>query len=418
MVRKRADQYTMWLLRGITVAIVCFSTNPVFAAGESLATTENGPTNEDWQTQALNRLSSGIARYQAIAANGGWPQVPPGPKLEPGMVDARTGSLRRRLEVTGEIAPAETESSVYDPALEAAVRAFQQRHGLLVDGVVGPNTIAALNVPVEIRLRTLRLNQSRIQAFKPWGPSYVLVNVPAFEASAIRGASKVFETRVVVGQPTWPTPQIDGMITRVEVNPYWTVPRSIKIKETIPMVRRDPGYLQRQGIRVFNGWGEGAREMDPASVDWNGLEARHYRLRQDPGDNNALGRLKFMFNNNHSVYLHDTPAKKLFQRSARALSHGCVRVQDPFELAMLLLDGQPQWDAPAVEKAIASQRNRGITLLRPMPIHLVYWTAWVDEGGRVQFRPDIYGRDLNLLHHPQSQPVQPQPPGAVSEQST
>ncbi len=348
---------------------------------------------EAWHRQAQERLSEALSRYEASAASGGWPRVGAGPTLEPGMADPRIRSLRRRLQATGDAAPDASRSSLYDPALETAVRAFQARHGLEVDGLVGRETRAALNVPAQARVATLRLNLERLRAFLPGGPSYVLVNVPAFEARLLRRSEALLETRVIVGRPDWRTPRVEGIISRVVVNPTWTVPRRIMMKETIPRLRRDRDYLARQNMRVFAGWSSGAPELDPASIDWQSPEVRAYRLRQEPGPGNALGRLKFLFDNPYAVYLHDTPAKPLFERHVRAFSHGCIRIAKPVELAVLLLEGQGDWDAAALEAAIAEGETREVWLERPLPIHVVYWTAWGDADGTVQFRPDIYGRD-------------------------
>jgi murein L,D-transpeptidase YcbB/YkuD len=200
-------------------------------------------------------------------------------------------------------------------------------------------------------------------------------------------------TRVIVGEPDWPTPQLDGMISRIVVNPYWNVPKSILRKEIIPRMQRDPGYLARENIRVFSGWHAQARELDPAAIDWSGPAAPIYRLRQDPGPQNALGKFKFTFDNSQSIYLHDTQSRRLFNRSARDLSHGCVRVERPFELARLLLEGQGRWNAAALKHVVARGDNHWITLERPIPVHLVYWTAWADEDGRAHFRRDIYNQD-------------------------
>ncbi len=375
------------------------------------ASVDPGVAMDTWHAQAVARLSAALEHYEALAQAGGWSTVPDGPTLEPGTLDARVALVRHRLAATGDAVPgvvsgdaapvhltseatlAEFSPLVFDTTLAEGVKAFQARHGLFVDGVVGPRTLRALNVPVAARLRTQKINLERLQAFKPWGPSYVLVNVPGFEAQLIRGHEPILTTRVIVGQPDWPTPQLDGMISRVVVNPYWNVPKSILRREIIPRMQRDPGYLARENIRVFSGWHTFARELDPAAIDWSGPAAPIYRLRQEPGPQNALGTFKFAFDNTQSIYLHDTQSRRLFGRAGRALSHGCVRVERPFELAELLLAGQDRWNAAALQGAIDRGDNRWITLKRPVPVHLVYWTAWADEAGRAHFRRDIYERD-------------------------
>jgi len=372
-----------------------------------------GPTADmdTWRAQSVSRLSAALERYENIANAGGWPTVPDGASLKPGMIDPRVPVIRQRLEVTGDAAPGdmtghaapvylsndealvETNPLQFDTMLEIGVRAFQARHGLFVDGVVGRRTLAALNVPVAARVKTQKINLERLQKFEPWGPSYVLVNVPGFEAHLIRQETPTLTSRVIVGQPDWPTPQLNGMISRVVVNPHWNVPKSILRREIIPRMQRDPEYLARENIRVFSGWHAQARELDPAEVDWSGPLARIYRLRQDPGPQNALGKFKFTFDNSHSIYLHDTQSRKLFNRPARALSHGCVRVERPFELAEWLLAGQDRWNRAALNSTVSRGDNRWIVLKRPVPVHLVYWTAWADDDGRAQFRNDIYKRD-------------------------
>ncbi len=197
------------------------------------------------------------------------------------------------------------------------------------------------------------------------------------------------QRRVIVGRPDRPTPELDSAITRIELNPYWNVPRRIARLDIIPRVRRDAGYLARQGIRVL---GE-AGEVDPRAVDWSRPAAGRYRLRQDPGPLNALGVVKFHFPNPYDVYLHDTPAKELFDRPERFFSSGCIRLERPLDLARRLLGADPAWSGDALERALAAGRTVVIDLAAPMPIHVAYLTAWVDDAGVVQFRDDVYRRD-------------------------
>jgi murein L,D-transpeptidase YcbB/YkuD len=264
----------------------------------SAAATERGPAAAlPWHVQALARLDAAVLRYQAIAAGGGWPALPPGPSLKPGATDPRVPVLRRILLRTGDLADAAATSPTFDPALVAAVTAFQARHGLETDGIVGPRTTAAVNVPAAERLAALRRNRARLDAFTPAFADYVLINIPAYEGRLIRGPVSMLDMRVVVGQRGWPTPRLTSRLDRLVFNPAWNVPRNIKRKEMIPKAQADPDYLRRQNIRVY----AGGRAVDPASVDWSSPEAETYHLQQPPGRGNALGKVKFLFDNRYQV---------------------------------------------------------------------------------------------------------------------
>jgi murein L,D-transpeptidase YcbB/YkuD len=338
------------------------------------------------------RLRAASARYRDIAAAGGWPRLPGTAKLALGVVDPSVVILRQRLAVTGEL-PADLAATaeVFDAGLDAAVRRFQGRHGLLVDGIVGPKTRAALNVPVEARLALMALNLERLRHLSArLEPTYAIVNVAAAEFRLIEGGATVLRRRVIVGRPTWRTPELHSAITKVELYPYWNVPPRIARTELVPKIRRDPGYLARHAIRVLSSWGPQARELDPRAVDWSGGA---YRLRQEPGPSNALGLVKFHIPNPFDVYLHDTPSKELFARPERFFSHGCIRLEQPLDLARYLLRSVPAWSGGGIDQALAFNRNMTIDLSVPLPIHVVYLTAWADESGIVQFRDDVYRRD-------------------------
>lgn len=350
-------------------------------------------------TPEYARIKRALADYRAVAARGGWTKVPAGDKLKPGARNDRVRMLRARLAETGDLKDGGGEPDLYDAAVEQAVRHFQYRHGLAQDGTVGPETLAALNVPVERRIAQMALNMER----RRWMPAdlgerYVFVNLADFTLKVVEGPKTVHDARVIVGKPYFRTPVFSGMMTYIALNPYWHVPPSIATKEILPKLKKNPGYLASQGMRVFTSWAGDAAEVDPRSIDWTavGPGSFPYRLRQDAGEKNALGRVKFMFPNQFNVYLHDTPSRELFARTVRSFSHGCIRVQNPIELAELLLRDDPDWPRARIDAALAQGEQTIVNLKRPIPVHLTYLTAWVNKDGSVHFRSDIYDRDKRL----------------------
>jgi murein L,D-transpeptidase YcbB/YkuD len=344
-------------------------------------------------------LRQALAGYRALAAAGGWPEIPDGPILGPESTDPRVGSLRLRLQLTGDLA-AESQGhpqSGYDGDVHQAVRQFQQRHGLPANGVVDEQTRAVLNIPVQDRIRQILANLERARWLRDdLGDPHVLVNLADFDLQVAEGGRDVIRMRVVIGEPETITPVFSDKISYIEINPYWNMPRSIAVKEKLPVLRRNPGALRAQNIRLLAPDGE---EIDPASVNWSAVNANNfnYRLRQDPGAQNALGRIKFMFPNPYGVYLHDTPSRELFRRHVRAFSHGCIRIEKPIELATFLLRGNEGWGRARIQQMIARGKNRAVILNNPVPVHIVYLTAWVDAGGKMQFRDDHYNLDAPLV---------------------
>ena len=350
--------------------------------------------------KAYRRLGSTMKQYEQIRKTGGWPAVAPGPSLQVGDQGPRVSALRSRLALSDDLtANLPVDENRYDPGLETAVMRFQYRHGLVPDGVVGRKTLDALSVPVEARILQLQLNMERWRWYPDsFGKRYLRVNIPDYALEVMEGEWTVRRMRAIVGKSYRQTPALSGRMTYLEFNPYWNIPRKIAHKDILPKVVSDPDYLTRQGIRVFDSWDHQARELDPTGIVWENLSAHHfpYRLRQDPSDMNALGRIKFMFPNPQSVYIHDTPGKSLFNRQERHFSSGCVRVESPLDLAQYLLDGQG-WDRARLEAAMMNGRRQTVVLNDPIPVHLVYFTAWVDADGTVNFREDIYDRDRELL---------------------
>ncbi len=310
-------------------------------------------------------------------------------------------ALRERLRLEGDLGPAgEPDAALYDEPLEQAVKKFQRRHGLTADGAVRARTRADLNVRVERRVEQLELNLERWRWLpKDLGHRHIIVNIANFELDVVEGDSVVLAMRVVVGRLYNRTPVLSDTVRYLVLNPYWHVPRNIAAGELLLKARHDPSYFARNKLRVFRNSGSDAREVDPRTVDWSAITpaAFPFRLRQDPGPLNALGRVKFMFLNKYNVYLHDTPARPLFEETQRDFSHGCIRIQQPIGLAVYLLRQDPRWNRDSLLHALDDAVDRTVPLPEPMPIHLLYWTAWADWDGTIQFRRDIHGRDAPLL---------------------
>jgi len=344
------------------------------------------------QQPEYRELQKALVRYRAIAAKGGWPSIPANTRLKPNQQSAAVPVLRRRLAIEGDLDPShETDPSpVFDADTMAAVKRFEERHRIEPDGVVDAATVHALNVPVDQRIRTIELNLERWRWLPDPMPSrYFMVNVPDFHLEAIEDGKPVLAMRVVVGGPDNKTPIFADSMTQVVFSPYWNVPTGIAKDETIPRAARDPGFLDRNNMEVVSASGE---VVDPSSVDWSNPGA--VRIRQRPGTGNALGGVKFIFPNNFDVYLHDTNATALFDRIERGLSHGCVRVEEPHKLAQYVLREQPEWTPDAIAAAMTSGQEKHVKLATPIPVYIVYKTAWVHDGG-VRFLKDLYGYDAD-----------------------
>ncbi len=346
------------------------------------------------------RLKSALLKYQNIKKSGGWHKIPVGPKLRKGDTEKRIASLRSRLIISGDLANLTSDNEEYfDEALESGVKKFQARNGLKTDGVVGSNTISALNISVEDRIEQIKLNMERWRWLpQDLGKRYILVNTANFELDIIENGQTVTSTRAIVGKKKRPTPVLSRKITYMELNPYWNIPHKIAINDVLPCIKKDSNYLKDKSIRIFENWEDGAKEVNPESIDWNTVTKKNfvYKLRQDPANSNALGRVKFIFPNEFSIYLHDTPARTLFDKTKRTFSSGCIRIEKPMELAAYLLTDNSKWTYEKLTAAVDSKKTRTILLSDPMNIHILYWTAWVDKDGIVNFRDDIYGRDRQL----------------------
>lgn len=369
--------------------------------------------------EMLETLDRAIAMYQKIAAGGGWKPIPSGNRtIRPGDDDERIPHVRRRLRATGDLtsrAGSSFESFTYDGELDDAVKAFQERHGLRVSGRIDQPTIAAMNVSVAARIAQLQLNQQRLRELIAGRieDRYILVNVPAFQLEAVERFEVQQRHRVIVGREQRQTPALKATIKGLNFFPYWRVPESVAHLDLIPRLQKEPEYLEKEGIRVYNGFN--GPELSPMSVDWRNPEALKYKFRQDPGTRNALGLVRIDMPNEHTVYMHDTPMKQLFDSRSRPFSAGCVRVQDVFKLvAWIARDEQGGWNEQRVDDQIQSGQALDVNLQRPLPVYFTYITAWAEPAtGRVEFRPDIYGRDGSRDLAGERDPDAPPPPTGV-----
>ncbi len=350
-------------------------------------------------------LRRSLAEYRAIAARGGWPVLPEGLSLQQEMSDPRVAVLRVRLAASDDLdavmgAAVAGGSQHFDPVLTEVVVRFQERHGLEADGVVGRKTRAALNVPVAQRVAQIIVNMERRRRIPDHRGDrrYILVSIAAYSLALIEDEKVLLDMRVIVGRPKRQTPVFSGLMTYLDLNPTWTVPKRIARLDILPQVRKDLAYLSQQNIRVFTSSGPSATEIDPSLIDWLGVVPGKLpvTLRQDPGPGNALGQVKFMLPNDYAVYLHDTPARNLFGPDRRAFSSGCIRLERPLELAEYLLADKPGWSRARIDREIEEGGTRTVTIPRPVPVHMTYVTAWVGSDGRAHFRDDIYGRDGEL----------------------
>ena len=336
-------------------------------------------------------IQQAIMNYQMIVSNGGWPHVQPAQTLRLGVVDPAVQQLRQRLTISGDLPQGMGMSSSFDSYVDGAVKRFQTRHGLPADGVLGEFSLKALNVSASSRLHQLETNLVRLQSMSgDLGRRYVMVNIPAAYIEAVENGRVALRNTAIVGSISRQSPTLNSKIYEVILSPYWTAPRSIIQKDIMPLMRKDPTYLARNNIRLFDGKGN---EVAPETVDWNAEKAPNLMFRQDPGKINAMSSTKINFHNEHAVYMHDTPQQGLFNKLMRFESSGCVRVQNVRDLTTWLLKETPGWSRQEMERVIATRQNNPIRLAEEVPVYFTYITAWSASDGVVQFRDDIYQRD-------------------------
>jgi murein L,D-transpeptidase YcbB/YkuD len=352
------------------------------------------------QDPDYRRLMAEKARLEVMGRTGAWgPEVAAGPTLHPGDDDPRVAEVRSRLARLGYLAPtSEVAGTGFDDPLKQAVARFQRDYGLSDDGVVGAMTLAAMNAPIETRLAQVAVNLERLR----WmngdpEPRYLLVNIPDFTVTLFEEGEPTWSSKVVVGKTrVTETPEFDGVVKTVVVNPTWHIPDSIAIRDYLPKLQRNPMVLKNQGIDLMTRKGT---IINPKLVDFTQYTPANFpfRIKQRPSDDNALGEVKFLFPNEHSVYMHDTPHKELFPRDVRAFSNGCIRLEKPVELAHILLAGQVADPAGYYDGLRAGGKEKAVALETTIPVHIVYRTVTFDEAGAARYRPDVYGRDARIF---------------------
>ena len=349
--------------------------------------------------QAYLNLKQALTQYRKFAGNGGWQQIPAGPSLKPGMRDDRVPLIRKRLAITGDYHhKVPNDAAYFDDTLVAAVKSFQTRHHLEPDGVVGKTVNTAMNVPVTERINQIRVNLERTRwVIDDMPSSSLIVDIAGFMLQYYHQNKLIWSSKVMVGQPFHQTPIFRSTVTYLVLNPTWTIPPDIAKNETVPHISADTTYLNKQHLRVIDSSGA---EVNPTAIPWKQYLGKHfpYTLRQDPGVDNSLGLIKFLFPNPYHVYLHDTPSKSLFGRAQRAFSHGCIRAQHPLELGKMLIANDPgnPTTVEKIDQIIASGKTTTVILKQPLPIFLMYLTANVQDGA-VLFKPDLYSRDQGIF---------------------
>ena len=344
-------------------------------------------------------LKRALADYRKLEEKGGWGGFNTGSlKLEEGMWHPDIALLRKRLSFTqGYIEDTNDDINLFDQSLYEQVMLFQLRNGLTADGVVGKSTIEAMNIPVEDRIALIEANLERWRWLADdFGERYIKVNIANFDLQIIEKDDVVFKTESIVGIADRKTPVFSSTMTYLILNPDWTVPPTILNTDIIPSVINNPDYLAIKNLKILRVDGS---EVDPLSVDWKNIVTNGfpYRMHQEPGAGNALGRVKFMFPNRYSVYIHDTPHRNLFQRTDRSFSSGCIRVNNPLALAAWLMKDNPAWTPAQIKNVIDQGKERIVNLASPIQVHILYLTAWASDDGLVYFRKDIYNRDQPLL---------------------
>lgn len=347
------------------------------------------------------KLQNALAVYQQIALDGGWNKISKGGDLKLGSHGDRVVELKRRLLASGELDSEKAlNNNHFDHELKTALMQYQANNGLPVTGILNKETLDELNISVASRIAEIEKNLDRMR-WLPWdlGSKYVWVNIPDYSLQVIESGHVIMSMKTIVGRYKHQSCVLHSKISYMELNPYWLIPHNIGVKELLPKVQLDSSFLAKNNIQVFKLNDRYYRQpIDPDTIDWNSIESKGfpYRFRQDIGADNSLGFVKFMFPNNCGIYLHDTPTRGLFNKYYRSLSHGCIRIHKPIDFATYLLKDKPNYSQQQIEDVISTKKNKRIYLTKPVDVHIVYFTAWVDDNNVLQFRPDIYDVDSKV----------------------
>ncbi|GAA78502.1 murein L,D-transpeptidase [Pseudoalteromonas sp. BSi20495] len=366
---------------------------------------------DQYSAQLIERTEKAINWYQEIVNKGGFTHLYNDELLELGSNNNQVSLLAQRLYQERDLKTNVCDEAIctFDKDLEQAVKQFQSRHGLKVDGRVGKRTFASLNVPAQQKLDKLKLNFYRITNFAGASDEqYVYVNIPEYSLRFVKAGDVKLKNNVIVGKPSWETPAFSDEIEKFVVNPEWRIPTSIATKEIAPKVAEDPDYLVKNNIEIRKNSYLDSQTVNPNNIDWDSIKPYQFDhfLVKRAGSQNPLGEVKYLFPNPEAIYVHDTPAKHRFSQANRALSHGCIRIEKPFSLAREIIkhEGEAQ-TLSHIDSARDQNNTQTFHLDEPLPIHLVYWTAWVDENKLVNFRDDIYQRDKKALLNNSKQSV-------------
>ncbi len=372
---------------------------------DSLVTITIKNKNVKWALQSLKPqhyyyllMKQNLRTYKEIANDGGWPSIPVIDKLEKGDKDERIPIVRKYLKINKDLILSKVEDdALFDDELEVAVKKFQERHNLTTDGIIGKGTLEQMNVSIEDRIDQIRINLERARwTLHQTEEDFLMVNIAGFKVRRIKNRQEVFSSRVIVGKYHKKTPIFKGMMQYIIVNPTWTLPYSIATSETLPKLKKDPGYLAAKHMIIMDRSG---KVLDPNKINFHEYSAGNFPfiVRQKAGPWNALGQVKFIFPNKNAIYLHDTPSRSLFNKQDRAFSHGCIRTEDKWELLMSLMDDPDVWNMDKINEILDSGETTRIDLPKPLPIYLLYWTTGVDRRGNVYFIKDVYKRDPAVL---------------------